>query len=828
MQRTTTNRLLVAICLLLAATAWGENELVLAAGGAARAVIVAKPEAGKPARFAAEELKGYLDRVSGASFTIVDALPERGAAILVGDSSASRELGVSVRDLKRDGCILKRVGDTILVAGRDDPEFDLRAYAHGGRWKATGFPECATAFGVYAFLEKVAGVRWYFPGPDGEVVPERPRLTVGALDAREEPWAVYRGANRLGSRYKAERCDFRDYVDMGIGDREATYWGLRNRMSTVWIPLNHTPSYHRWPQRFGADHPDWFELKADGTRDNVRQGSGTGHLCMSNAEVLKEVVAEVGGYFSSRPATDFGLGAWSDVVANGNYFSLLPEDGMQGCRCDACQRRYSDQTRWSELVWDFVGQVGRAVEKDHPGKYLTCLSYPPYLDVPQTVKLPGNVLAGVATQGGGYARDDAVGRDQLARIRAWKAFTGNRVALWTYNCREVSAPNRLAGVPQLEARALGRFFGDVRDDVLGCFYEDDLTYGFQAHPNLYVYFRLMWDPQADVGALLNEYADTFYGPAGDDLLAMLDRAEQLWFERIWVPTREVPIAADRELWEDIYSPAERARFLAWMEAADRRAAGTPYGSRVALFRKRFLQPLLDKAAEYEAMREKMAKEPSVLTLYRFSVPPTIDGRLDERGWRPPKGPVELVANDLDSKTKVPAERTYVSLGWDDTTLYVRFTCQESRLDALKAGERPFDDFDLCTDDSVEVFLDPSAKRQGFYHLLVNAAGAVADRQVTGQRGDASWTSGATASTSRDPERSCWYVELAIPLAALGGPPKERTPGRYNGWYANFTRNRYAHGGPVQYSTWSPFVQGFNNQPDKLGVLIFSTYQMPAK
>jgi hypothetical protein len=583
------------------------SPLVLAEKGVARAVIVVTPDAGLPARFAAEELKAYLDRVTGGSFIITSNPPPSGTRILVGDSQLTRQFGIGVEALKRDGFFVKRIGNAVAIAGRDDKRFDVRTYADQGRWTQEGTPECATVFGVYYFLETIGGVRWYFPGAQGEIVPLVQELKVNNIDVREEPWLIYREVFRLGPRYHGVQFDLSDYLEMGISDKDSTYWGLRNRSSTLVIPLNHMPSYHTWAQRFGKTHPNWFALKADGTRDNVRKGAGTGHLCYSNPEVLDEMFREVEGFFSGEPASKYGLVRWRGEIANNDYFSLLPEDGMRGCHCPLCQKMWSDKSKWSELVWGYVANIGRRLEKNHPGKYLTCLAYTPYVELPKTVELPSNILIGVATEGCGSARDGTIGNRQLELIRRWKGYSGSKVVLWTYNCREVFQPSRLPGIPQLETRALGRFFRSVKDDIVGSFYENDLTCGFQNLLNQYLYFRITWNPNVDVNAVVDEYCRKTYGAAGEDIGKVLDRAEKLWFEKILRPVDFRQIAGDQELWEDIYSKAELGHLQASLDEAEKKVAGTEYAPRVGLFRQRFLGPLLAKAKQYNKAHEAMAK-----------------------------------------------------------------------------------------------------------------------------------------------------------------------------------------------------------------------------
>ena len=237
--------------------------------------------------------------------------------ILVGDSAETQKLGVSVADLKRDGFVLKRVGAAIVIAGPDEKSFDVRAFAemtedgspYRKGWRRLGTPECATVFAAYAFLEHAVGARWYFPGKDGEFVPQKAKLAIDTLDRREEPWLTCRWANSCGhySLDPKNPNDMSDYVEMGVTDRDVTYWALRNRRSTIHIPVNHMPPCHQFVARFGKEHPDWFSMRKDGSRENAvipgASGSSYGHLCYSNPELVKTVTADVDAFFSGRPAT---------------------------------------------------------------------------------------------------------------------------------------------------------------------------------------------------------------------------------------------------------------------------------------------------------------------------------------------------------------------------------------------------------------------------------------------------------------------------------------------------------------------------------------------
>ena len=90
--------------------------LIIAENGVAKATIVCPPDAGSVARFAAEELKTYVDRVTGAEFQIREEMPPGGIRILIGDSQEARKFGIDINGLARDSYIIKRMGNFMKTA----------------------------------------------------------------------------------------------------------------------------------------------------------------------------------------------------------------------------------------------------------------------------------------------------------------------------------------------------------------------------------------------------------------------------------------------------------------------------------------------------------------------------------------------------------------------------------------------------------------------------------------------------------------------------------------------------------------------------------------
>ncbi len=94
--------------------------------------------------YAAEELSRYLMRVTDANFAFLQGMERPNKAIIIANPETVGEWGVDAAacDLGTDGFVIRAVGEDILIFG--------------------GRPRGAL-YGVYDFLERFAGSRWYTP-----------------------------------------------------------------------------------------------------------------------------------------------------------------------------------------------------------------------------------------------------------------------------------------------------------------------------------------------------------------------------------------------------------------------------------------------------------------------------------------------------------------------------------------------------------------------------------------------------------------------------------------------------------------------------------------
>ncbi|MGH7958794.1 MAG: carbohydrate-binding family 9-like protein [Opitutaceae bacterium] len=204
----------------------------------------------------------------------------------------------------------------------------------------------------------------------------------------------------------------------------------------------------------------------------------------------------------------------------------------------------------------------------------------------------------------------------------------------------------------------------------------------------------------------------------------------------------------------------------------------------------------------------------------------VDGDLVEPVWKKAAVLAPFQHNDGSGRER---EATTVRIWYDDTALYLAWTCRDSDVQAtFTARDSRF------WEEEVAEFFVTSKDLTRYFELQWNPLGGVFDAIITNELdehgiskkfgGDWSYTAKqmksavqlkGTAANSSDIDES-WQVEVVIPFSDLGqSAPK---PGEV--WRANFYRfNRGKNQTPEQLS-WSPTrLRGFH-QPGRFGFLEF--------
>ena len=270
--------------------------------------------------------------------------------------------GLAPRFLAPDNWVVWRVGEALILSGGDGTH-SLQPAA------GNAVAPFGTLYAAYEFLERLTGVRWYWPGELGRQTPRQTDLIV-----KKAQWS---GAPAYDARF----CFYEVHDDPDFTlDDVYTWWQRMRRGGTGGSPIG-MHSFNDWPNRFGKTRPDYFALQRDGTRMTDPHELG-GHVCHSNPDVLRETVAE--------KRREFGTWPWM------KYRPVMPGDGMGNhvCQCRECQatiRPTEGGGEYSHLVWDFVNRVAAEVRQSHPDRFITCCAYGEYSKVPAELALERNI-----------------------------------------------------------------------------------------------------------------------------------------------------------------------------------------------------------------------------------------------------------------------------------------------------------------------------------------------------------------------------------------------------------------------------------------------------
>ena len=581
--------LTVAVLSAVSFVGFGGSSVSLRPGGAE--VLVA-PTAPKTVRFAADDLTNHLSQVLGAAVPVVTAPTDGKVQIVVGDSEWSRAAGIDVAKLPRDGFVLKTSAGRVYVVGRDDPAEDLGKKLSQGAYPAT---EHATAFGVMEFLERYAGVRFYYPDEYGTIVPRKASVEVAATDETVKPRFTTRRSGLRGAGPCGE-------LPLGPGqDVRKAWWRFRLREGTVNIPCCHGQNRFGVVKLFTKTHPEYFQLRKDGTR------------C---TETSADVGYKIGQLCHTSGVWDFFRSATVERMRKGEkYVDVMPQDGMRACLCENCLKRYSQTNDFSlasgfcsELMWSNTVSVAEAVRAAGLDGCVTQMAYGPCRVIP-SIDIPDNVKVVLAVGGPWSLSRPDIFEKQVEFIRGWSEKLKGPVSwIWTYPMKNYG---RLMahGVPQYAPRAYFEFFRRVAPYVDGAYTESnqERDTAFYNYMNYYVFARLCWDADMDVEKVLAEHNALLFGVGAAAMAKYFDRLEKIWISKVAIPsligeTEIGPmIYAEKEetILRDIYSDAVLAELGGCLDAAAAAVpAGSPEAKRLAVLRERFHAPLVAAHAKF--------------------------------------------------------------------------------------------------------------------------------------------------------------------------------------------------------------------------------------
>ena len=472
---------MVACAMIFSCTATDSNTLTLAKGGKAKYSIVIPDNPSQVETTAAKELKQHLDAIAGADFAVVkeSAADNSRPQLVVGNSARARALvtGLDAGKLPYDGIVISTTGDHVVLVGH---------------------PVRGTLYAVNTFLENACGVRWWTSSE--KHVPVAKTLKVQAMNIKYAPKLIYREA--FYKDVYSSDVNFRNeyYVEAEQSDVFAS------RMKNNGYFTNIRPEYggyHKFqyfvhsffpilpPDVYFEKHPEWYS-QIDGKRSYQHT-----QLCLTNEQMKAEFIKNALDTLRQHPDMDF--------------ISISQNDWHGACQCGKCQAVVAEEGGESGPLIRFVNSVAEAIEKEFPNIWVETLAYQYTRKAPLKVKPRKNVVVRLCTIECSFSQPLGEGDHNKSLrddIEAWSKIADN-LFVWNYvtNFSSYMLPH-----PNVQTLAPNiRFF--VKNHTIGLFEQGDVycDAGDFVRMRNWVLSHLLWNPEADEHALIDEFLEGYYG-----------------------------------------------------------------------------------------------------------------------------------------------------------------------------------------------------------------------------------------------------------------------------------------------------------------------------
>lgn len=484
-------RYVVTISICLMGSIASAETITLVENEAPAATIVLPADVGPTIKKAAAELSSYVKRLSGVPLPIrSDGEGVQGTALVLGDKEAPLPAVVPPREQHALESFSLRVSDGNVYFGGRSPE--------------------AVTYAVLAFIEDTLGVRWFAPGQLWEYLPPH---KAGELTVQ------------LSSRVVTPDTPTRRIGVMGVPPSWNTWlWRNRARSLTEGIRTDYSAnSVHlAFPaEKFGKAHPEYYPL-IKGKRF-IPLIPSSGRLdrhdifwpCVSNPDVVRTTVDYLRTWFNEHPEE--------------HSLSLGMNDVTRHCHCADCIAmdrgpHAIERDDLTDRTCAFVNAVAGELKKTHPGRYLGMLFYRHLYKPPAKVaRLEDNVFGYITCEAASWWGEDGAELEAADReiTRAWA---------------------RISSLPlsRYEYIGLGTFTPVFYPHAMDRQLKFDLEMGMEGHniecntllpntaPMVWAFWRLQWDADLDMDALLQEFYSKMFGAAATDMADYYAFLEQVW------------------------------------------------------------------------------------------------------------------------------------------------------------------------------------------------------------------------------------------------------------------------------------------------------------
>jgi|GEM_PF-473001 len=774
-------------------------EIQLIKDGKPNFVIVCdlKSEPAKMARdwkslaLSVDALQDALMRTTGQKAKVVgaDSAEAKNAPVVIalGKSSLTDQLGLKPLTLPKEAFVVKSFDRGVAIAGHDGSlipnsynKLDWTRYRLNG-----------TLNGTYDFIERVFGIRYYFPGI-GIYAPKLTNLTLKPVHYSDEPY--FRNRYNWGYNMISRNWPWKNVKKANQFDKA---WRLA--MSTRFNDVCHSPDPHyllaAWPDK----KKTIFFTDSKGVM-YYNPATHIGNLMdITNPELAHLLVTSYKKFYDTdgkwrAPWHQNGRGWYppnSEYVLFGQADTFVRDlISEKNKHLFPESRRKSSSGMLSDLYVNFYCWIGNEMKKELPGKRLGVLAYHNYTLPPIVCKnIPDNIDVQVCMGRIVMAKSEKFRKMWRETFKGWyDALGGRKVSAWTYGAQ------RTAFTQAIQGRYMKDYISNIKPWLTrdGLFLDaSGLRWNF--YYSYYPVYRAFWNPDFDVDAALDEHWEKLYGPAAGAKLKefyklLVDRWEQVAIKSVDDNTGRANSDASPDMLYKAFNLPTVDRLEKLL--AEAKAATKP-GS---IERQRFEFFAAPWQKDFIAARAYCTMMIPTYGVRQLAASDkiTVDGKLDEPIW---KAAQPLLMQQAKGHGGGLVSKPCGKLLWDKDGIYVGFTC--SGKPVINKGDVWFGS------DNIELFLSPGTEKATYYQFAVTPGNDFSDGYKVEKPMEAALTTKwdceglKRAVTVTD---NSWTLEMFIPFKGLHNTP---APKPYSLWFGNLINNKLgADKKPAEYSSFA--------------------------